>query len=369
MTLSLIAVALVCILAAALTANLIAQSRVKTYFSQCSGQGMRMGGPGGPTSKGALTAINQGFLTASLVALVLGLLMSYILARELSRPLSQLTDAAESIERGDYSRRVEVRGGAEVDELARAFNSLAESLQTNEKLRSNMVADIAHELRNPLATMKAQLEAVEDGVIAADAGTIASLSEDVDVLARLVDDLRQLSLVESGQMELERMPVNVAEAAGGLAAKFAHELEAANVELRTEVEEGLPQVSADPIRLTQVLSNLVKNAIAHTREGGSIKLGARRSGSMIEFSVADTGSGIAPEDLPFIFERFYRAERARERATGGAGIGLTVARSLVEAHGGAIRAESEPGKATTIYFTMPTVSGGQNGNKELTRQF
>ena len=358
--LALVAVALVSILAAAITANLIARSRVKTYFRQCdgSGVGMHTGTGGGPTSQGTLNAINQGFLIASIVALVLGLAMSYLLASGLSRPLTQLTAAAEGITHGDYSHRVETRGGsAEIAELADAFNALAESLQTNEMLRRNMVADIAHELRNPLAAIKAQLEAVEDGVIEADAQTLASLCEDVDMLARLVDDLRQLSLVESGQMELERMPVSAEDAVGGLEGKFTRELEAAGIELRTEVEENLPAVDADPVRLAQVLGNLVKNAITHTPAGGTVTVGARLSGDMIEFSVADTGGGISPEDLPFIFERFYRAERARERATGGAGIGLTVARSLVEAHGSSIRAESEPGKGTRVTFSMPAAPG------------
>ncbi len=356
LTLALVAVALVCIVAGALTANLIAQSRVKSYFRQCQGGHMGGGGGGGPTSQGTLNAINQGFLIATLLALVLGLAMSYFIARSLSRPLLQLTSAAEGIEGGDYSRRVEVRGGAEIDELTHAFNSLAESLQTNEQLRRNMVADIAHELRNPLASIKAQLEAVQDGVIGADSDTVASLAEDVEVLARLVDDLHQLSMVESGQMELERIPVEAAEAVAGAGVKFARELEAADIEFRTEVDAGLPPVDADPVRLSQVLGNLVKNAITHTPPGGTIKAGASLAGSMVEFSISDTGTGIAPEDLQFIFERFYRAERARERATGGAGIGLTVARSLVEAHGGSVRAESEPGRGTTIYFTIPARS-------------
>jgi signal transduction histidine kinase len=351
-----VTVALVCILAGALTANLIAQSRVRNYFRQCQGGHMGAGAGGGPTSQGALNAINQGFLIATLAALVLGLAMSYFIARGLSRPLSQLTSAAESIEGGDYSRRVEVGGAAEIEELAHAFNSLAESLRTNEKLRRNMVADIAHELRNPLASIKAQLEAWQDGVMDHDGETVVSLAEDVDVLARLVEDLHQLSVVESGQMELERMPVDAAEAVAGIGAKFAHELEAGKIEFTAEIEDDLPPVDADPVRLSQVLGNLVKNAITHTPPGGKITAGARLEGSMVEFSVSDTGTGIAPEDLQFIFERFYRAERARERATGGAGIGLTVARSLVVAHGGSVRAESEPGRGTTIYFTIPVRS-------------
>lgn len=352
---ALVAVALVSVLAAALTANLVTQSRVRSYFRECEGQGAHMGAGRGPTSEGALNALNEGFLIASLVALVLGVIMSFFLARELARPLSELTSAAEDIELGDYSRRVEARGGAEIEELAGAFNSLAESLQENETLRRNMVADIAHELRNPLASIKAQLEAVEDGVLEADSETVSSLAEDVDVLARLVDDLRQLSMAESGKMELQRLPVDVSGAVGGLYARFARELEQGKVRLLSDIEEGLPPVDADPVRLSQVLANLVKNSLAHTPEGGSIRVSARASGDDVEFSVEDSGTGIPPGDLAHIFERFYRAERARERATGGAGIGLAITRSLVEAHGGSIRAESEPGMGTTIRFTIPAV--------------
>ena len=363
LTAAFISVALVSILAAALTANLLARSYVNDYFRECQGQ--QAGRVQcAATSEGTLGTVNRGFLIATVVAVALGLAMSVLMARELTRPLEGLTDAAERIAGGDYSQRVAVGGGAEIEELGGAFNALAESLETNEKLRRNMTADIAHELRNPLASMKAQLEALKDGVIEPDPATLESLTEDVDVLARLVDDLQQLSLVEAGQLELERMAVDAGEMLRGVSARFGAQAESGRTVLRVEEEEGLPRVDADPVRIAQVLSNLVKNALAHTGEGGSIVLGAVRVGDMVEISVADTGRGIAPGDLPFIFERFYRAEQARERATGGAGIGLSVAKSLIEAHGGRIRAESQEGSGTTISFTLPARRGAGDSRGE-----
>lgn len=353
LTVAFILVALVSILAAALTANLLARSYVNNYFMQCQGrQAGRV--QCAATSGGTLSSVNKGFIVATVIAVALGLVMSVIMARELTRPLEGLTNAAERISDGDYSQRVAVKGSAELEELGAAFNALAEGLETNERLRRNMVADIAHELRNPLASMKAQLEAIEDGVVEADVATLDSLTEDVDVLSRLVDDLQQLSIVEAGQLELERMEVDAGEMLRGVSARFSLQAESAGISLSVEVEEGLPPVDADPIRIAQVLSNIVKNAITHTPEGGSIAVKAEaRAGRMVEFSVSDTGSGIKGEDLPFVFERFYRTEHARERATGGAGIGLSVAKSLVEAHGGRIWAESEEGRGTRVSFTLP----------------
>lgn len=363
LTLAFIVVALVSIAVAAVTASALSRRSVNQYFSQC-----QMSGPGqhgcAPTAGGALDTINKSFLIASGIAIALGLAMSVVLARELTRPLGELTEAAEDISRGEYSRRVEARGGAELSELATAFNSLAEGLETNEKLRRNMVADISHELRNPLAAIRAQLEAIEDGVLEADHETIASLVEDVDVLARLVDDLQQLSQVESGQLVLERMEVDVKEVLEGMSQRFAPQLESSGVTLTVTTEAGLPGVDADPVRLAQVVLNLVKNALGHTPAGGSMALEAVRAGDMVEISVSDTGLGISKEDLPFVFERFYRSEKARERATGGAGIGLTIARSLVEAHGGSISAESEPGSGTRITFTLPVFGRGRDARRE-----
>lgn len=349
------------ILAAALTANLLARRYVGDYFSECAGrQGGRV--QCAATSEGTLGSVNKGFLIATIIAAALGLVMSVLMARELTRPLDRLTGAAERIAGGDYSQRVEVGGGAEIKELGSAFNALAESLETNERLRRNMTADIAHELRNPLASIKAQLEAAQDGVIEPNPATLESISEDVGVLTRLVDDLQQLSMAEAGRLELKRMEVDAAEMLSGVSARFGPQAESQGVVLEVVTGTGLPPLDADPVRVAQVLANLVQNALSHTGAGGSVTLKAVPEGKKVEISVADTGTGIAAGDIPFVFERFYRAERARERATGGAGIGLSVARSIVEAHGGSIRAESEEGKGAVITFTIPAARETQVGH-------
>lgn len=353
LTVAFIGVALVSILVAALAANILAQSSVRHYFVQHMGPGPMM--MGGPTPGGTLDKVNESFILSTVLALVLGLAMSLILARELSLPISGLTSAVHGIARGDYSRRVSPKGGREIQELGEAFNMLASGLETNEALRRNMVADVAHELRTPLASLKGQLEAIEDGVIDCGPSTITSLSEDVNILTRLVDDLQQLAKAEAGEMELERVEVDVAEALTSVAGRFAKEADEKGISIQVRLDESVPDASADPLRLAQVLSNLVNNALAHTPRGGRVMMGVRTAEEgMVELWVTDTGSGISAEDLPFIFERFYRAEPARDRARGGAGIGLAVARSLVEAHGGTISAASEPGRGTSISFTLPT---------------
>ena len=351
LSIALIAVALVSIASAFLAAHLFAQSSIQHYFNQCRYRGGYH--VAGPSAQGAMKSVNEGFLIASVIAIGLGLLVSLLLARKLSCPLVDLTGAVKHTIGGDYSHSTEVTGSIEVEDLGEAFNSLIQDLKDKEENRRNMVTDIAHELRNPLATIKAQLESVKDGVVSPDEALIESISEDVNLLSRLVDDLRELALVESGQLRLERIPLDVKELMEGLVVRYSADLEAGGIRIVIDVETGLPEIQADEMRMTQILSNLLKNSIYHSREGGLITLGARRKEDFLEIRVADTGVGIAPEDLPFIFDRFYRRELLRGNEGGSAGIGLTVSRSLVEAHGGSIRAESEPGKGTTIYFTVP----------------
>ena len=347
---AILAVALICILASAMLAGFIARHMIDRWDEEISrGPGRMEHGQ----AKGALRGVTIGFFAAGLLGVLLALLLSIFLANRISKPLSELTDATTSIAEGDYARRVYVSGEREVEELADAFNTLSESLERNEELRKNMVADIAHELRNPLATIRAQLEALEDGVIEADKSAIDSLMEDTVLLTRLVEDLQQLSIVEAGQLKLDLVPVEPGGTVRGVASRFEQEFSQKGISLQLDVAGGLPQVEADQLRLAQVLGNLVKNSLLHTPDGGEITVRAASSEGEVVFSVADTGSGINEEELPMIFERFYRTDRSRARATGGAGLGLSIARSLVEAHGGRIRAESERGKGTTISFTVP----------------
>ncbi|MEK7325687.1 MAG: ATP-binding protein, partial [Chloroflexota bacterium] len=222
-------------------------------------------------------------------------------------------------------------------------------------LRRNMMADIAHELLNPIAVLQANLEAVIDGVLPPSAENLQPLLDQSHLLSRLVDDLRTLALAESGQLSLNRAPTDPAEIVRSVVLQFTQQAEARRITLEADIAPNLPPVALDSQRIAQVLGNLLSNAIRHTPEGGKIECRVTNNATakQVALVVSDTGSGISPEALPHIFERFYRADSSRSRAGGGTGLGLSIARQLVELHGGRIWAESEPGKGTRVTFALP----------------
>ncbi len=297
--------------------------------------------------------LNLSFILAGILGLFLALVLGFALAGRISSPLAKLTKASKNLMEGEYSTQVHVSGGKEVEELTDAFNSLSQNLETNELLRKNMVADIAHELRNPLATLKGQIELLQDGKVEPTREALDSLAEDAELLSCLVEDLRQLSIAEAGKLELELAPVAPAEVLEESRSRFENEANSKEIELATRAAEDLPSVDADRLRVAQVLANLVNNSLRHTPRGGRVTLSAELSGDEVLFSVEDTGIGVGEDELPYLFERFYRADSSRTRATGGAGLGLSIARSLVKAHGGRIWAQSTLGIGTTIHFTLP----------------
>ncbi|MEA3254097.1 MAG: ATP-binding protein, partial [Chloroflexota bacterium] len=248
----------------------------------------------------------------------------------------------------------QVKDRSEVGELAQTFNSMAGELEKAEQLRRNMVADIAHELRTPLSNIRGYLEAVRDGVVKPDVDTIQSIDEEAVLLSRLVDDLQELSLAEAGELKLVRQSENIAELIKQTVAAVQAQAVARGVSVSIDLPDELPAVNIDSRRISQVLRNLLENAVAHTDKGDTITVIARQQGGWIEIAVIDTGEGIPADDLPNIFERFYRVDKSRTRATGGTGLGLTIARRLVEAHGGKIEVQSEPGKGSRFSFTVPT---------------
>jgi signal transduction histidine kinase len=250
---------------------------------------------------------------------------------------------------------VAVRSGDEVGELGRAFNAMSEAVGTSERLRRRLIGDVAHELRTPLTNIRAQLEAIQDGLSEAGRPAIDSLHEESMLLSRLVDELQDLAVAEAGEMRLDRSPVALCEAAASAAAAFALRARGSGVTIRIAVPEEMPRVSADRRRLAQVFGNLLSNALAHTPAGGSIVLEARPLDRSAEIAVRDSGCGIAAKDLPFVFDRFYRADVSRSRETGGAGLGLPIVRQIVLAHGGAIRIESEPESGTGFFFSLPFI--------------
>ncbi len=311
-----------------------------------------------PPAMRFLDNLRRALWQAGLAAGILGLILGLMLSRVLSAPLARLTAAARAIASGDLSQRVPESGPEEVAELGRAFNQMAEALARAEELRRNLVADIAHELRTPLTVIQGNLRAILDGVFPLEAQEIATIYDETRLLSRLVNDLRELAQAEAGQLNLERRPVDAAELIQAAVSSFGPVASDRGIHLEAELPPDLPQAHADPDRISQVLRNLVANALRHTPKGGRVTIAAEAGPTgFITIRVRDTGSGIAPEDLPYVFERFWRADRSRARDSGGAGLGLAIARHLVEAHGGEIGVESQEGQGTTFWFTLPTVQG------------
>ena len=295
-------------------------------------------------------------LSAS-VAFFAALILSLILARLIGRPLETLTRAVRRMGAGDLGQRVPEEGSAETIDLARSFNAMAANLATSQALRQQLVADVAHELRTPLANIRGYLEAIEDGVVSADEATLRILREEAAQLNALVDDLQELAQAEAGELRLARVPVSPRELVERATEAARPRAVERGVSLVGEAAHELPPVAVDLQRMGQVLQNLLTNALRHTPAGGRVTISAALApDGRVALIVADTGSGIAPEDLPRIFERFYRADSARARATGGSGLGLTIARRLVEAHGGGIEVESSLGVGSRFTVLLPVAT-------------
>lgn len=292
-------------------------------------------------------------LLAALAAGTVGLLLSFAISRRILRPVEALTAAARGMEAGDLDQRVEVTGKDEIGDLARAFNAMAERRATAERLRRDLVSDVAHELRSPLTNLRCQIEALEDGLVQQGPETLRSLAEEVALLEKLIDDLQDLALAEAGQLELERGPVDLAGEVERVVKALRPRLDGGGLRVEADLPSDLPPVNADARRLAQILRNLLGNAITHTPPGGTIRVRGRTEGKEVEVTVEDTGPGISREHLPFLFERFYRTDASRSRATGGAGLGLAIVKQLAAAHGGRVWVESEEGRGSVFGFSLP----------------
>lgn len=290
--------------------------------------------------------------TAFLFLLVLLLAMAIAFAM-FSRTAGTLRGALEAVEKvaeGDYTARVTSRGPRDLRRLATSFNTMVERLEAAEAQRRRLLADVTHELRTPLSVIQGRLEGVIDGVYPSDEATLGAILDETRHMSRIIEDLRVLSLAESGALRLARGPVDLGEIADDALEAYRGAAETAGLSLRSEVPEDLPAADADATRVREVFANLVSNAIRYTPSGGSVTVGARRDGAdMIAVSVADTGRGVAADELPRLFERFHRSADSP-----GTGLGLAIARDLVRAHGGELSATSEgEGKGTTMLFTLP----------------
>jgi len=306
-----------------------------------------------PLEQGFLRSVNRSLLLGGLAALLIALVLGTVLFRQLTTPLAELTAATERIASGDLEQRVRIRSRDELGRLGEAFNRMAESLKRSEELRRRMIADISHELRTPLTVIRGGLEALRDGVYAPTPERLAEIDREALLLDRLVEDLHELALAEAGELQLERGPTDLVKLIEKFAARVRPQLEERGLELLLRLPERLERLNLDGDRIEQVLHNLVGNAERYTPKGGRITIAVEDEGQEVVVQMADTGRGIPQEQLPYIFERFYRGERARSRRGGGAGLGLAIAKQLVEAHGGRIWADSEPGRGTKISFALP----------------
>jgi signal transduction histidine kinase len=299
-------------------------------------------------------AITQSLLLAGAGALVVAVGLSVVMSRYVAVPIGRLARATGQVAGGSYGERLGVEGPRELAALASGFNEMAGALQRAEAQRRALVGDIAHELRTPLATLDGYVEGLIDGVIPPSAETWAVLQGEARRLGRIVADLQEVSRTEAGQLRLSLQPLDPAAAVRTAAGRLGPEFAAKGITLSVEAAPGLPPVEADPDRLQQVLANLLSNALRHTPPGGTVGAHVTQQGAMIRFSVVDSGSGIAAEDLPRVFERFFRADPSRARASGGSGVGLTIAKALVEQMGGSIEAASAgPGQGATFTFELP----------------
>ena len=290
-------------------------------------------------------------VVAGAVSAVIAVLVALYLAVTLSRPLRRIRAGAEAMSAGDLDARVPESGDEEMAAVADALNRLAETLQHEEGLRKENVADLAHELRTPVMGILARVEAAQDGVLDDEAANLSAMHDEALRLTRLLDDISALAEAERPGLLLDVEPVDLAAIAGAQAAAFAGAFADKGVALSSVLHPAI--VNGEPKRLEQIVVNLLSNALRYTDPGGSVRVAVRRAGADALLEVADTGIGIAPEDLPRVFTRFWRGEKSRSRDTGGAGIGLSIVKELVQAHGGSVAVESTPGEGSVFRVELP----------------
>jgi histidine kinase len=306
-------------------------------------------------------AVNEALTQAALAAFITALVVSWFFSRQVVIPVRGMMAASTRIAEGNYDERVQILGDPgeadELSQLAISFNRMAENLAQTENMRRLLIGDVTHELRTPLTIIKGSIEGLIDGVLPPEAGTYHQIYREADRLALLVDDLQELSRVEAGSYSLNRQSVHMADLVAVTVVRLERQFEEKDVGLDVAIPPELPEVLADEDRLGQVLLNLLGNALQYTPSGGRVWVTANQRGAEIEIAVRDTGIGIPLEHLQNLFTRFYRVDKSRSRAGGGSGIGLTIAKHLVEAHGGRIWTESGgTGKGSTFSFTLPLAS-------------
>ncbi len=315
---------------------------------------------------GFRSAVTESLLTAGVVAGVMAVAVSLFVSRRVVEPVREMTLASQRVAEGEYRERVAIQGSPDPDEmdelaqLAVSFNQMAAKLDRVEAMRRQLIGDVAHELRTPLTTIKGSMEGLIDGVIEPGPEAYHQIYLEADRLEHLVGDLQELSRAEAGQLALELQEVGAGKLIREAVDRVSLQFEDKGVQLGMDVAPNLPLVHADPDRIGQVLLNLIGNALQFTDVGGEVSVAARPQDEFVKVSVSDSGVGIAPEHLPHIFDRFYRVDKSRSRASGGSGIGLTIAKHIIIAHGGEIWAESDGlGNGSTFSFTLRTAGGSE----------
>ena len=313
------------------------------------------------TEADLIIAFRNAVLFAALGAVAAGVFSSLLLWRTIIHPLRQVADSSQRIADGRFDERVNVpeSSGEAMAQLVTSFNQMTATLEEVEQQRVTLLGNIAHELRTPLAGLKGYLEGLLDGLFPANEETFAWMTQEVDRLGRLVDDIQHLSRIESGQFSLDFQPVDVQQLAQRVLSQLAVQAQSKQIDLRLDRGSGPVLVQADADRAAQILINLIGNAIRYTPEGGLVRVSVLENGRFAEVTVQDNGIGIPAESLPYLFERFYRVDQSRARASGGSGIGLTISRHLVWAMGGELTAVSAgPGKGSCFTFTLPLAKSG-----------
>jgi signal transduction histidine kinase len=309
---------------------------------------------------GYQAAVRQTILWATLASFIAAVIAAYFISRQVVRPVLLMLKASQRVAEGEYRERLNIPGIPhrkqldELNQLALSFNKMAEKLEKTEAMRLQLIGDVSHELRTPLTVIKGSMEGLIDGVLPARNETYQQIYAEADRLQRLVNDLQELSRIEAGAFSIELRPVQVSNLIEKVLSQLVQQFKAKNLEIETYLPPGAVEVLADEDRIFQVLTNLVGNALQYSLPGGKISITASVKPGAVEISIADTGIGISPEHIQHVFERFYRADKSRARASGGSGIGLTIAKVLVNAHQGSIWVESAgEGKGSTFHFTLP----------------
>lgn len=324
-------------------------------------QGLRVGTLVPTSTFGALTSMQNRFLRQVTVIIVgvtilgsmIAVVVAYLLAQKIVAPVQSLAAASRKVADGDYSQRVAASGADELAEMANSFNTMAAELEQQRDLRHRSMADLAHELRTPLSVLQIELESIEDGLSRPTPEVIRGLQTEVVYLGHLVEDLRTLSLMDAGELEMDYQTVDLAELVKEVTSRFHSPALEKGVELTVKVLTSPLPVIADDRRLAQVMINLLSNALRHAPSGGWVVVSVCQEQGQALVTVQDNGEGISSEDLPRIFDRLYRADSARTRSSGGTGLGLSIARSLIEAHGGKIGVQSMVNQGAVFSFTLP----------------